>query len=810
MSQVMLLHDIRYALRGFRRDPAFTAVVAVSIALGIAANTTVFSMVNGMLLGALPVRDPGGLYGFSGGRTFPYPDYREFREQCGAVFEGLAGHFPLAPASLAGGGSAERVWGQLVSGNYFQVTGAPIVLGRGITPEDDAVPGRNPVVVLASALWRRRFGAEPSVLGRTVLFNGRRYTVVGVTAPGFYGTDRGFVSEFWAPLAMTSDFTPEIMKDKESRNAHWIVINGRLRGGVSRQQAVASMNVVHARIHESYHKGRRREPVTLTAAGGIVGGEQYVTGFMTLLMVVVGLVLLVACANVANLLLARAVSRQHEIGIRLAIGAGRGRLIRQLLTESVLLAGLGAAGGFVVAFFAARAISSFRFPIPIPIAFDLTPDHRVLAFTAALAVFTGILFGLAPALAASRPDLVSALKNAGPGFGRFHRFGLRNLLVGVQVTLSAVLLIGAGLFLRSLQSAASMDLGIRPENVLMMAVDPKTSGYSEERVREFLRQFETRVTALPGARSTAAVNILPLSLAQNGDDFRDSSADRAKGVSANVFSVTARYFETIGTPLVAGRDFRPGRDLNNPVVVVNQRLAQRLFGDQDPIGRRIVSGSGKSYEIIGIAGNSKSVTLGEETTACVYRFLPREPSEVLSLLGLTLLVKTSGDPGRMIRAVREQIEALDPNLAVFNVDTMTHHVAKAFLLPRICALLFGVFGLLGLTLASVGLYGVVSYSVRSRTREIGIRMALGARPAGILRLVLQQGLAIVSASLVFGLGLAFGLSRFTASLLYGISATDAATFVGVPVVLLAAALLAVLGPARRAASLEPMRALRFE
>ncbi len=806
----MLLHDIRYALRGFRKDPAFTAVVAVSIALGIAANTTVFSMVNGMLLGALRVRDPGGLYAFSGGRTFPYPDYRDFREQCGAVFEGLAGHFPLAPASLAGGGSAERVWGQLVSGNYFQVTGAPIVLGRGITPEEDAVPGRNPVVVLGSALWQRRFGAEPSVLGRTVLFNGRRYTVVGVAAPGFYGTDRGIVSEFWAPLAMTSDFTPEIMKDKESRNAHWIVINGRLRRGVSRQEAVASMNVVHARIHESYHKGRRREPVTLTAAGGIVGGEQYVAGFMTLLMVVVGLVLLVACANVANLLLARAVSRQQEIGIRLAIGAGRGHLIRQLLTESVLLAGLGAAGGFVVAFFAARAISSFRLPIPIPIAFDLTPDHRVLAFTAALAVFTGILFGLAPALAASRPDLVSILKNAGPGFGRFRRFGLRNLLVGVQVTLSAVLLIGAGLFLRSLQSAASMDLGIRPENVLMMAVDPKTNGYSEERVREFLRQLETRVTALPGARSMAAVNILPLSLAQNGDDFRDASANRAKGVPANVFSVTARYFETIGTPLLGGRDFRPERDLNNPVVVVDQTLARRLFGDQAPIGRRIVSGGGKSYEIIGIAGNSKSVTLGEETTACVYRFLPREPSEVLSLLGLTLLVKTSGDPGRMIRAVREQIEALDPHLAVFNVDTMTHHVAKAFLLPRICALLFGVFGLLGLTLASVGLYGVVSYSVRSRTREIGIRMALGARPAGIVRLVVQQGLAIVSASLVLGLGLAFGLSRFTASLLYGISATDAATFVGVPVVLLAAALLAVLGPARRAASLEPMSALRFE
>jgi predicted permease len=373
-----------------------------------------------------------------------------------------------------------------------------------------------------------------------------------------------------------------------------------------------------------------------------------------------------------------------------------------------------------------------------------------------------------------------------------------------------VLLIGAGLFLRSLQSAASLDLGIRPENVLMMAVDPKTSGYSEERFREFLRQFEARVTTLPGVRSMSAVNILPLSLAESKDTFRDaSSADSAKGASANVFAVTTRYFETIGIPLLRGRDFSPARDLTNPVAVVNQTLVRRLFGDQDPIGRRIV-GDGKSYEIIGVAGDSKSVTLGEETRACVYKYLPRDPNEVLSLLGLTLLVKTSGDPAQMTRPVRQQIEALDPHLAVFSVDTLTHHVSKAFLVPRLCAMLFGIFGLIGLTLAGVGLYGVVSYSVRSRTREIGIRMALGARAAGIVRLVVRQGLAIVIAGLALGLGMALAVSRFTASLLYGTSATDAVTFVGVPLVLLAAALLAVLLPARRAAAVQPMSALRSE
>ncbi len=801
--------DLAYALRGLLKTPAFTAVVAISIALGIAANTTVFSMVNAALLGALPVRDAGGLYAVSGGTTLPYPDYRDFRDQCASVFSGLAGHFPLAPASIAGAGTPERIWGQLVSGNYFSVVGPPLSLGRGIHPEEDRTPGQNPVVVLSDSLWRRRFGADRNALGRTILLNGRAYTVVGVMAAGFRGTDRGIVSEFWAPLSMRADFIPDMVKDAESRNAHWITITGRLKSGVSRAQAAAALNAAGDRIHDAYRKSERREPLTLVTAGGIPGEGKMVAGFMTLLMVVVSLVLLIACANVANLLLARAVQRRREIGIRLALGAGRARLIRLLLVESVAVSLVGAAGGFVLAFAAARALSNFRLPLPVPFALNFTPDFRVLGFTAVLAVVTGILAGIAPAFLAARSDLVSALKQIEAGFGSVRRFGLRNLLVGFQVTLSVVLLIGAGLFLRSLQRAASIDLGIRPEKVLFMAVDPKTAGYSDERFREFLRGAEQRAGTVPGVRSVAAVNILPLSMAQNGENFTDAVAPGRK-TEADTFAVTSGYFSTVGIPILRGRNFSPDADLKNLTAIVNRTMARRVFGEAEPVGRRIQA-AGKTYEVIGVSGDSKSVMLGEETKACVYTYLPRDPSEqVLALLGLTILVRTSGDPASMVRPVRDAIQSIDPALAIFNEDTLSSHVDHAFLVPRLCATLFGTFGLLGLALAGLGLYGVVDYSVRSRTREIGIRMALGARPAAIVRLTVVQGLGIVGSGLLIGLAMAWGLSRFTASLLYGISATDAVTFAAVPAALLLAAVAAALGPSRRAASVQPMSALRME
>ncbi|RPI12288.1 MAG: FtsX-like permease family protein, partial [Acidobacteriales bacterium] len=347
----MILRDLMYALRMMSRERGFTAVVTLSIALGIAATTTVFSVMNGLLLGALPIRDPGGLYTFTGRReTTSYPDYRDFRDQCSGVFQGLAAHFPMAPGSLAGSGDAERIWGQAVSGNYFSVVGPPLALGRGITPQEDEVLGRNPVLVLGHSLWTRRFGADPAILGRQVILNGRAYTVIGVMAAGFRGTERGLISEFWAPLAMASDFMPELATGRESRSMSWIVMTGRLRPGVGRSQAVAAVNVVSRRLNEMYRKERVNQPVSLAAAGGIPGAGPFVKNLMAILMVTVSLVLLIACANAANLLLARAVERQHEMGVRLAVGAGRARLIRQLLVESVALASIGAVGGFALAF----------------------------------------------------------------------------------------------------------------------------------------------------------------------------------------------------------------------------------------------------------------------------------------------------------------------------------------------------------------------------------------------------------------------------------------------------------------------------
>jgi predicted permease len=683
-------------------------------------------------------------------------------------------------------------------------------LGRGFLPEEDQRPGGNPVAVLSHGLWRRRFGADPGILGRSVVMNNRSYTVVGVAPAGFYGVDRGFVPEFWAPLSMHTQMMPELGKDLESnRDNQWLTLTGRLKPGVTREQALAAVNVVHSRILDTYHKGEKKSTVSLTTAGGIIAARGYVLGLMTVLMVVVGLVLLVACANVANLLLARATARQKEIGIRLALGAGRGRLIRQLLTESLLLAMAGAGVGFLLSLGATRAISQFQLPLPFPVGFDFSPDRRVFAFTAALSVLTGILFGLAPAVRATRLDLVAALKEQAAALGSFRRFGLRNLLVVVQVTLSLVLLVSAGLFLRSLQSASSIDIGMRPDNVLVMAVDPKLHNYSAEKTKQFFGQLQQRVSALPGVLSMSLVDIVPLSIGGSSNRFESDGSQGSRKTGADVSRVSTRYFETMGIPLLRGRDFPAERNPARRVAVVNEILAKRLFPDEDPIGRQVRSHN-QTYEIIGVARNSKSRTLGEDPKACFYHFLDQDPSATSSFFGVAVVVKTSGNPAAMIRPVRQQVEALDPNLAVFNIETMKEHVGKALLIPRLCGWLFGVFGLVGLTLATVGLYGVMSYSVRRRTREIGIRMALGAPASGVLRMVAGQGLVLAAAGIAAGLALALTASRFAASFLYGISAMDRATFIGVPLVLLAVALVAILLPARRAARVDPLVALRYE
>jgi predicted permease len=813
-----LLEDARFAWRTFSKTPGFTAAIVVSVALGIAANATVFSVANGLLWGVLPVTDPGRLVVFSEGRSFSYPDYLDYRDQTSQVFEDIAAHFPFIPASIGGNGQPERVWGQVVSGNYFRLTGVNPAVGRTILPEDDHASGTGAVVVLSHALWQRRFGSDPNVLGRTVVLNGQPYTVVGVAPAGFYGTDHGIQSDFWAPLSMTEQLMPDFSKDSltTKRDDQWLLLNARLKPGVSHSQAVAVVNVIKKRLDDTWRKSEKRhDPVTLDAAGGLIGGgNTQALGMMAVLMVLVGLVLLVACANVANLLLARATGRQREIAIRLAIGATRRQVIRQLLVESVLLALAGAAAGFLLAAVAAAAISQFQLPLPFPIVFDFNVDLRVFLFTAGLSILTGILFGLAPALRSTRPDLVAALKNDSPVFGRLQRFSLRNALVVIQVALSLVLLVGAGLFLRSLGNASSIDIGMKPDNILLMAVDPKLNHYSPQRTQQFLQQLRERVSALPGVRSVSFVDSLPLSMGGVNFDFKiEGGKGRAEQtVVADVFNVGSGYWGTMGIPLLRGRDFsRTAGDEH--AAIINETLARRAFGNQDPLGRQIRSdelGQKTLYTIIGVARNSKSRTLGEEPQNCAYFFLEARPEKVFSFFGISIAVKTAANPLGLVRPVRDRIAALDPNLAILTTETMREHVDKSLLLPRISATLLGIFGAVGLTLAAIGLYGVMSFSVRRRTREIGIRMALGAKPGAVLSMVVRQGLALTGFGLAIGLALALAVSRVAASFLYGISGTDLITFLAVPSVLVAAALIATVIPARRAARIGPMTALRTE
>ena len=805
--------DLCYAYRMLRRSPGITAAVVLSIALGIAANTTVFSIVNAVLLGALPVRQPNRLVNFAKGDSLSHLDYLDYRDQTKDVFEGVCAHFPVVPASLGSVGEPERIWGQLASGNYFSVVGVQPVVGRGFLPAEDTDPGKNAVVVLSYGLWRRRFGGDAGIAGKTVILNNSRYTVVGVAPAGFHGTFRVIVPEFWVPLSMTKQIMPDLAKDNlgPDRNAGWLILDARLKPGVSLRKALAAVNVVKRRLDATYHKDQKHpEPMTLVPAGGLPGEAAGVAvGLMAVLMIVVGLVLMIACANVANLLLARASARQKEIGIRLAIGASRARLVRQLLTESILLSTAGAAAGFLLAVAALRPIARFELPMPIPIGFNFTPDARVFAFTAVLSVVSGIVFGLAPALRATRPDLVATLKDQGTAIGSFRRFGTRNMLVVAQVALSLVLLVGSSLFLRSLRNASSIDLGLRPENVLLMGVDPKLHNYTPDKTRQFLAQLRERVTALPGVTSASFLDSVPLSMGGTNDDVTaEGGSGGPKNIMADTYNVGARFFETMAIALVRGHDFSPQIGTER-VAIINQTLAKRLFPDGDALGRQLKL-EGKAYHVVGIAKDSKSRTLGEEPANIFYRSIEQHPEEAFSLFGISIVVKTAISPRTMTRAVRAQVAALDPNLAVFNIETMQEHVDKSLLIPRLSAMLLGVFGAVGLVLATVGLYGVLSYSVRRRTREIGIRMALGAHACSVLRMVARQGLLLACVGLAIGLGISLAAWRLAASFLYGISATDSVTFIGVPLVLLAVAFVAALLPARRASKVDPIEALRYE
>jgi predicted permease len=811
-----LLQNLRFASRSLLKAPGFSCVVIISIALAFAANATVFSVANGLLWGVLPVKDSQSVVMFSEGRSFSYPDFVDYDAQSGSVFEGgVMAHFPLIPASLGGKGTPERLWGQAVSGNFFPTLQTSMTLGRPILAEDDRLVGSEHVVVLSHALWKRRFNGDSGIVNQQVVLNGRSYTVIGIAPAGFYGIDRGIVSEFWVPLSMTEEMMPDLTDmsgGRKNRDSSWLLLNARLRPGVNRAKAAVLVNVIKKRLDDTYHKEQKQhESVTLQQAGGLIAGSHTPAfALMGVLMAVVGLVLLVACANVANLLLARATGRQKEIAVRLAMGVGRRRLIQQLMIESLLLALAGAAVGFGLAAIAARAISNFQLPLPFPVVFDFNVDLRVAAFTFGLSLVTALIFGLVPALRASNPDLVSSLKDSSQTLSRGGRSRLRDTLVVVQVALSLVLLATAGLFLRSLGNASSIDIGFNADKMLLMSMDPKLQSYSSEKSAQFLKQLRERTEALPGVRSMSFLTIVPLSLGTSNDDFEAlATKDRAaKKANADVNSVGTRYFETMSIPLLRGRDFNVQTG-DQHAAIINEKMAAEMFPGQDPIGQTLHQ-SKANFTVVGVARNSKLRTLGEQTGNCVYLFLDAAPEKAISFFGITALVKTHGDAERTAKAVREQIAALDPNMAVFNTETMQDHVDKSLLLPRISALLLGVFGAVGLTLASIGLYGLMSYSVRRRTREIGIRMALGAKPRTVLRMVFRQGIILTGIGLAIGLAISLALGRFTASLLYGTSGSDPLTFLVVSAVLLGTSVVAIMIPAVRAAHVQPTIALRCE
>jgi predicted permease len=807
-----LLGDFAYALRTLGKHRGVTAAAILSIGLGIGANATIFSMVSRFVLRPAPMGDPTTLMtlhtthdGDQCCNNFPYPVYTDLRDQARS-FSGVAAYNELIPASIGGSGEPERIWGQAVTSNFFTVTQLPMLLGRGFVSDEENAPA----VVLGAALWRRRFNSDPSIVGRTISLSGRPYTVVGVVSPAFHGVDQILYTEFWIPLGDIL-LTPNVPKPTD-RGQHYLIVVARLKPGVTRKQAAAELSTLASRFAQNYPATDKGISFPFEQSGTLPPRERNaVLIFFAALSVVVLLVLAIAGANVANLLFAQAAGRQRDMAVRLALGATRGRLQRQMLSESTLLGLGGGIIGVLLSLWATSALSQFRLPAPVPLDVSIGVDWRVLLYSFSLSLISGLLLGLAPAWAASRPSLANALKGedalARPG----RHITLRNILVVAQIAMSVVLLCVTGLFLRSLESASTINIGFRTQNILMMSVDPSVHGYTPQRTANFLIQLQERAAALPGVISAVASDTAPLSGGGRSDGFRipGSSDNPNSWINTELFMVTPGYFETLGIPRIAGNDFGSETADGPKAGIVNQAFVDQVLRGRNPIGAQ-VSGAGTIYRIIGVVGNVKSRTIGEETRPVLYRSLQQTVASDPSFIGYTLTVHTAGNPSSVEKGVRRQIYALDPAMAIYNEETMEEHIRAAYFLPHIAAALFGTFGFIGLVLAAVGLYGVMSYAVSRRTREIGIRMALGAKPGVVERLVLRQGLVLTLIAVVLGWPAAWMLSKLASSFLYGIQPHDELTFAVVPPFLIVVALAACWIPARRAASIDPLQALRTE
>lgn len=810
-----LRQELSYTFRRLSKTPGLVLAVVVSIGLGIAANTTIFSMISRFVLTPPPVGDPSTFLALhiteksQCCNNFPWPLYTDLRDQSKS-FSGLSAYYELLPASIGGNGEPERIWGQAATANYFDVAQLRMTLGRGFLSSEEHAQ----VIVLGYRVWQRRFASDPAIIGKAVTLSGHPYTVVGVAPRGFHGLDLILDPQYWVPLGNVESLVPSVAGNThtvwQGRDNHWLAVVGRLKPGTTQTQATAELQSLAQNFAKTYPATDKDNGFYLDRAGSLPARDKStILLFLAALSIVVLLVLAIACANVINLLLANAASRQREMAVRIALGATRRQLLRQMLMESVVLALGGGLVGIALSLWATSALAAFHVPAPVPLDMSVTIDWRVLLYTFVLSVTTGLLFGLIPAWIASRPILTSALKGedalARPG----RRITLRNVLVVGQIAMSIVLLSATGLFLRSLEHASTIDIGFRSRNVLMVSVDPRVHGYSPERTTQFLTQLRERVTAIPGVISAAATDSVPLSGGHRSDGMSAEGHPKQQAPIVEMYMATPGYFETLGIPRIAGRDFANESPTAPKVAVINKALAEQLFPGENPIGQHVRDGD-DLYEVIGVVGNIKSRFIGEDTRPVLFRSLAQTTGSDPAFLGYTLIVHSEGDTANLLSAIRQQIHALDPAMAVYNAETIEEHLRSALFLPRLAGTLFGIFGFIGLVLATVGLYGVMSYAVSRRTREIGIRIALGAQLAGIQRLILNQGMLLTLIALVIGLPVALAVAKLFNSFLYGVRPHDVVTFTLVPIFLTAVALAACWIPARRAAKVDPQTTLRYE
>lgn len=815
MTMGHVTQDLRYALRILAKNPVFTAAAVLTLALGIGLNAATFSAVNGILLRPLPgTRDPDRLVQLY--RMWPgleygsnsIPHFQDLRDRSGDVFTDVAA-WGFAPMSLSADGRSERIMGLMVSAGFFRTYGVAPALGRFFIPgEEDRGPGAHPVAVLGHGFWRDRFGADPSVVGRTLLLNGHPFQVVGVVPESFDGPVTYAAIPVYVPLMMQREIAPG--RDLiEARGNNFLNAIGRLRDGTTLAQAQQRVDALLLQLREELPDDYEDQVGTFLVpqmeAGIHPMFRNAQVGMSAVMMAVVSLLLLVACVNVANLFLARARERRREMGIRLSLGAGRRRILQQLLTESLVFSALAGSAGLGLAAVAVRVLSNVRPPMDGPWSFSVDMDGRVLVFTLSVSLAATVLFGLVPALQATRTDMVSAVKGDSGGRSRSRA---SNALVVLQMALSLLLLISSGLFLRSLQGATRIDPGFDdPAHIVLASVDPGLQGYDEARSRAFLGRIMEDVASLPGVRAVGLSDWVPLGLGGSDRSVEIPGYEFAEGElqSINYGRVSEGYVEAMGVELLEGRTFtRMDDGVGAPVVIVNRRFADRFWPGVSALGK-VVRTAGKDRQVVGVVETGKVRSLGEAPTELMYL-----PQRELFTSGVALVARTSSDPQEVLRRLREIVRSADPDMPISDVRTMEDHMGIALLPARLGGSVLGLFGLLGLVLAAVGIYGVMAYSVAQRTRELGIRIALGSDRRDVLRLVLREGMRLAAIGVGIGLLGAAGAARLVGGLLYGVRPLDPVAFSVVPLTLVAVAAFAVYLPARRAAGVDPIRALKTE